>query len=84
MTNRELVARIDRKLATPAERREYARRTQRLAEAYECKHGHFECALVKGGPCLDETLAGAEEPDPEEVAEGARELSWRHPEARRS
>lgn len=23
----------------------------------ECEHGHFECAVWKGGPCFDEVLS---------------------------
>jgi hypothetical protein len=57
MTNRELIERIKLGRATDGQRKEYARRKRRLVDAPACVHGHFECALVENGPCIDETLA---------------------------
>jgi len=57
MTNRQLVDVIRAGKATDGQRKEYGRRVRRLAEPHPCTHGHFDCALVEKGPCLDETLA---------------------------
>ena len=26
-------------------------------KAYTCVHGHFDCSIADGGPCMDETLS---------------------------
>ncbi len=57
MTNRELIARVEAGKATDGQRRTYAARVRALKDPPACKHGHYECALVERGPCLDETLA---------------------------
>jgi len=53
--------------------------------------GPVYCSTRPEGPCVFHKDGGDpgepcpsawQSPDPEEVAEGARELSWRHPEAR--
>ena len=58
MTNRQLVEQIKRGNPTDGQRGEYAHRVRRLKDPPACVHGHFGCALVEKGPCVDETLAG--------------------------
>jgi hypothetical protein len=60
MTKDQLIRRIEAGRATAAELRRYADRVSRRAMAEPCTHGHFGCALVEGGPCMDEALANAE------------------------
>jgi hypothetical protein len=65
MTNRDLIRRIESKRATVGDLREYARRVERRADAEPCTYGHFGCALVEGGPCLNESLTVADVEKPE-------------------
>jgi hypothetical protein len=60
MTNEQLIRKIKNGTATNGERRTYAARVSQRSMAEPCEHGHFGCALVEGGPCLDETLGEAE------------------------
>lgn len=58
LCNADLIGRIERHVATASELRDYARRVERM-NPKSCRYGHFDCALVEGGPCLDESLARA-------------------------
>jgi len=57
MTNKELIRAIAAGRVKPGQARTYAARVTARKDAPECKHGHFGCALVERGPCMDETLA---------------------------
>lgn len=39
---------------------EYADKVAEADVLYPCKYGHSACALVKGGPCVDEELGNAQ------------------------
>jgi hypothetical protein len=56
INNTELVAKIEARTATTAERRLYAHRVSRRVAAPACKYGHPNCALVERGPCRREML----------------------------
>lgn len=71
MSNGELMRRIIHGNATAAQLREYADRVTAISTAEPCKHGHFGCALIDGGPCLDESLHHADELDPGADEQGA-------------
>lgn len=59
MTNATLIQLIETGKATAGQYRRYADLVTRRKDAAECKYAHFGCALIKGGPCLDESLGNA-------------------------
>lgn len=61
MKNSELIYRVTAGVATPGQRRLYADRvTRQRVNEHSCVYGHFGCALIDDGPCLDETLGELE------------------------
>jgi len=45
----------------PRDARRYADRVTRTTDAKPCQHGHFDCALWEGGPCMNEWLSRLED-----------------------
>jgi hypothetical protein len=58
--NADLIRRVKAAPASSADLKEYARRVSRRVNADYCEYRHHGCALVPGGPCLDEVLGRAE------------------------
>jgi len=56
MKNAELISKIDDGSATVGQCREYIRRTERKLNQATCAEGHIGCALVEGGPCINDVL----------------------------
>lgn len=66
MKNRELIRRIERGSATIGQLRMYADRVSSRMWPDYCQYGHLDCALVPGGPCLNEVLNLADYLDEEQ------------------
>lgn len=65
MTTAAIMHRLDTGTANTADRRVYVSRVERsnrwARSGTPCRHGHYDCAAIEGGPCSDEVASGLPE-----------------------